>query len=247
MLGVYRRPSAGAPGSSGRRMPLADDPAYGGAMRKHPAFTLPVVLLPVVLLLAGCSGGPDPDSVIGIPSDWLQDTADGWPDSDAFGTDIPVYDDSDCVLGDVVPDILGDEPDAVDSGWGSYGDDASAAGAYRYVCEFFVEDRYAGSLQLIQAPDAATAATTLDEFANQTDTTEQDNTVTTVEVGRLEMQVLARWYPTNPQGEYQAMYVDADHDAIVVLEVNSLDEDDYGSYSDDQAAQDLLEALAAGS
>lgn len=219
-------------------------------MRTRPVHTPPVLVLPmvvlplVVLLLAGCASNPDPDSVTGIPSSWLRDTAEGWPDSDAFGGDIPVLDDSDCVLGDVVPDILGDDPDPVDSGWGSYGDDASAPDAYRYLCEFLREDRYSGSVQLIQAPDAATAASTVEEFADQPDTTEQDNTVTTVQAGQLEVQVLARWYPTNPQGAYQAMYVDEDHDAIVVLEVNSLDEDDFQSYSDDQAAQDLLEALA---
>ncbi len=192
-------------------------------------------------------GGPGPDSVTGIPASWLEDTAQGWAGSDAFGGEIPVLTNDSCRLGDVLPSILDDDPEVTDSGWGSYGEDATAVDSYRYLCDFWSEGRYAGSLQLIQAADAATVEQTLQQFVSQNDTPEQDNTVTTVNAGKLEVHVLKRWYPTNPQGLYEAMYVDAGKNAAAVLGVNSLDDSDFAEYSDEQVAEDLLAALASGS
>ncbi|MDQ0734661.1 hypothetical protein [Arthrobacter agilis] len=216
-------------------------------MRLPLSFALAVLLsASLSLSLSGCSGGTETDDVTGIPASWLEKTADGWTASDAFGGDMPVLTRERCQLGDVVPDVLGEKPEITDSGWGSYGDDPEAADSYRYVCDFWSEGRFAGSLQLIHAADPATAEQTLEDFVSQIDTTDQDNTVTTVRVGQLDVHVLARWYPTNPQGEYQALYLDTENNALAVFEVNSLKDDDYAEYSDTRVAEDLVTALAVG-
>lgn len=202
-------------------------------------------LVVLATVATGCASTPDPASVTGIPEPWLQDTADGWAESEAFGGNAPVLSNDPCELGDAVPGIVDEDPTITDSGWGSYGDDPTATDSYRYLCDFWSKGRYAGSLQLIQAPDSATADQTLQLFVSRTDTADQENTVTTVQAGQLEVHVLARWYPTNPQGEYQAMYLDTAHHALVVLEVNSLSSTDFAGY--DGVAAHLLAALASGS
>lgn len=152
-----------------------------------------------------------------------------------------------CQLEGFAPSMLDETPEITSTGWGSYGDDSEAADSYRYLCDFWADGRYAGTLQLIQASDPATADQTLQLFLSQTDTDVQDNTVTTVQAEEVEVHVLKRWYPTNPQGQYEAMYVDTENNAIVVLEVNSLDETDFAEYSEEEIAEDLVSALASAS
>lgn len=214
----------------------------------------PVVGLTVLALTACSSGttdGPDltPTSdattaatADGVPEEWLEATAEGWPDSQGYGGSAPVLTRDPCLLLDTAPEVLGSVAEVTDTGWGGYsgGDDA-----YRYVCTLWSPDEYSGQVQLIQT-DAASAQATIDDFVSQTDTSVQDNTVETVESGGVEVHVLTRWYPTNPQGEYQAVYLDEEHDAILTYEVNSLDEDDFDALSPQEVADTLTAVLAAG-
>lgn len=205
------------------------------------------------LLLASCSSGtaddPGPASPTtaaatadGIPEEWLEATAEGWPGSRGYGGSSPVLTQDPCLLLDAVPEVAGSVPELTRAGWGGYsgGDDA-----YRYVCSLWSPDEYAGQVQLIQT-DAPSAQATVDDFVSQTDTPDQDNTVETVESGGLEVHVLTRWYPTNPHGAYQAVYLDEERDAIVTFEVNSLDEEDFDALSPQAVADTLVGILAAG-
>lgn len=178
----------------------------------------------------------------GIPAEWLEATAEGWPDSQGFGGSTPVLTRDPCLLLDTAPEALGSAPEITDTGWGGY---SRGEDSYRYVCGFLSPDEYSGQVQLIQT-DAESAQATIDDFDSQSDTDVQDNTVETVESGGLEVHVLTRWYPTNPQGEYQAVYLDEEHDAIVTFEVNSLDEEDFDALSPQQVADRLVGLLAAG-
>jgi hypothetical protein len=195
------------------------------------------------VVLAGCSGPslPEPPTVVtGIPASWVQRTTDGWPDSDGHDSSVPVLEDGDCLLTDDLPELLGRTAEVTDVGWGPYGDDSSSDTAFRYVCDLWAEDAYAGQLQLIKVDTAEEAQQTVDEFVEQPSTDVQDNTVATVRSGDLDVHVLSRWYPTNPQGEYQAMYFDQAARAVAVLEINSLDEDQYGKTSPQQVADALV-------
>ena len=93
--------------------------------------------------------------------------------------------------------------------------------------------------------DAAAGSLLVDEFDAQTSTAVQENEVTTVTSGRLEVSVLRRWIPSNPQGAYRVLYLDEDALAAVVLEINSLDESDFAAFSDQDAADALVAAMAA--
>ena len=215
----------------------------------------PVVGLAVLALTACSSGTTDgPDltttsegtttaaSVNGIPEEWLEATAEGWPDSQGYGGSAPVLTRDPCLLLDTAPEVLGSVAEVTDTGWGGY---SGGEDAYRYVCTLWSPDEYSGQVQLIQT-DAASAQATIDDFASQTDTSVQDNTVETVESGGVEVHVLTRWYPTNPQGEYQAVYLDEEHDAILTYEVNSLDEEDFDALTPQEVADTLTDVLAAG-
>lgn len=61
------------------------------------------------------------------------------------------------------------------------------------------------------------------------------------------MSVLTRWYPTNPQGLYAALYHDEEAQVLVEFEINSLDEADFDAFSAQETAETLVEILAAGS
>jgi hypothetical protein len=75
----------------------------------------------------------------------------------------------------------------------------------------------------------------------------QDNTVEEVTSGDLDLLVLTRWYPTNPQGLYQAIYHDEQADAIVSLEINSLSEEDFAALTPQDVADALVAAMASSS
>lgn len=215
----------------------------------------------LALTLTACSSGSDdgddgpdltptsadastaaPATADGIPEEWLEATAEGWPGSKGYGGSTPVLTRDPCLLLDSAPEVLGSSPETTDTGWGGY---SGGEDSYRYVCGFWSPDQYSGQVQLIQT-DAASAQATIDDFDSQSDTDVQDNTVETVESGGLEVHVLTRWYPTNPQGEYQAVYLDEAHDAIFTFEVNSLDEEDFDALTPQDVADLLVSILAEG-
>ena len=163
-----------------------------------------------MVVLVGCSGPllPEPPMVLtGIPVSWVQRTMQGWPGSAGHDSSVPVLEDGDCLLTDDFPELLGRTAEVTERGLGSDGDDSSSDTAFRYVCDLWAEDAYAGELQLIKADTSAQAQQTVDDFLDQPSTDVQDNSVTTVRSGGFDVQVLSRWYPTNPQGLYQAMVV----------------------------------------
>ncbi|MBM9468787.1 hypothetical protein [Nakamurella leprariae] len=185
-----------------------------------------------------------PTAVTGIPVSWIERTTQGWPDSDGHGATMPVLGRGDCLLADAPPELLGRTAEITDVGWGPYGDDSASDTAFRYVCDLWAPDAYAGSLQLIKTGSDDQARETVEQFTDQPSTDVQDNSVETVQSGELDVQVLSRWYPTNPQGEYQALYFDEAAGAIAVLEVNSLDEDQYGQLSPRQVADALVASFS---
>lgn len=202
-------------------------------------------LLPVAVLSACTSGDqPDAGSVAGIPQAWLTATADGWPSSDAHGGDIPVLTSEKCLLGDQTPQVLGGGAEFTDSGWGAYG---SSQSGYRYLCSFGKSGSFSGQLQLLRASSAAEASQTLTELRTQKSTAQQDNSVQEVTSGQLHLVVLKRWYPTNPQGRYEALYLDDAANALVSLEVNSLSKADFAAVTPQEVADALVQTMAANS
>lgn len=99
----------------------------------------------------------------------------------------------------------------------------------------------------MRGSDLADGQQTLDEFPDQASTAQQENSVSDVTSGKLDLLVLTRWYPTNPQGLYQALYFDEDANALVSLEINSLDEDDFEELTPQDVADALVEAMATAS
>jgi hypothetical protein len=200
----------------------------------------------LITLLTSCSttGDGDPADVTGIPEAWLTATQEGWPSSRGYGGDVPVLSRGECLLGDETPDLLGGGAEHTDSGWGGYGDDPDG---YRYVCSIWKRDVYSGDLQLLRAVSPTDAEQTVEEFRSQPSTGVQDNTVEEVTSGDLDLLVLTRWYPTNPQGLYQAIYHDEQADAIVSLEINSLSEEDFAALTPQDVADALVAAMASSS
>lgn len=207
-----------------------------------------LLALPLAACSSGGAGGgsqddpkPDLNSVSQIPESWLQKTADGWESSDGYGQEYPVLSEGECLLADKMPRILDKRARFTDVGWGSYADDDDG---YRYLCDFWRRDMYAGELQIIQASNSSDAQATYDDFKNTTSTSDQDNTVDTVTSGDLEVLVLTRWYPTNPQGYYSAMYYDEDAQALFTIEINSLSKENFDALTPQDVA-DLLVGMMA--
>ncbi|GAB3598579.1 hypothetical protein [Microbacterium tumbae] len=205
-----------------------------------------VVMLPLVAVLSACapSGGADPGSVTGIPETWLAATEEGWPSSPAYGGDVPVLSREKCLLGDTVPPLPDGGAEFTDTGWGAYG---GRPEGYRYLCGLWKPDAYSGQLQLMRASSAADAQRTVEEFRTQQSTSEQENSVEEVTSGELDVLVLTRWYPTNPQGLYQALYFDEEQNALVSLEINSLGEEEFADLTAQEVADVLVETMAASS
>lgn len=204
------------------------------------------LILAATALLAGCTsgGGGDPNDVSGIPEEWLTSTEEGWPSSKAHGGGVPVLSREPCLLTDRAPQVLDGDADFTDTGWGGYG---SGPDGYRYICNLWKRGSYAGDLQVLRPGAAGDAATTVDQFRTQKSSAVQENSVEKVTSGQLEMLVLTRWYPTNPQGMYQALYFDEAADVLVSLEINSLDEDDFDTLTPQDVADALVETMAAAS
>ena len=201
-----------------------------------------------ILFLTGCgSSGIDADEVSGVPEDWITTTKEGWPESDSFGSSTPVLSRGDCELLDDAPEILGSTPDFTDTGWASLGSDPSDENAYRYRCSIWSKDNYAGSIELLHPGSDTGAQDVIADFKHQPNSAVQDNTVTTETVNDLEVHVVERWYPTNPQGRYFALFHDEDAGVLVQLDLNSLDKADFDAFSAQKAADTLIDVVAAGS
>lgn len=209
------------------------------------------LLAVVVLVGCGDSGGGDTEDVedvevSGIPQAWLDETAEQWPDSSGFDAGITSLDaDGSCVTFEEGTTIAGAEPTTTGVGFGRLSF-SSSDDDYLYVCRIWGRGRYSGDVQLLQVSDLATAQAVASSLADDTDLPVQENDVSVVEVAGLEISVLSRWYPTNPQGLRRAVLVDEDRSAVVSLEVNSLDEDDFAAYTDQDVAEDLVRVLARG-
>lgn len=205
-------------------------------------------MMAIMLILTGCgSSGIDADEVAGVPEDWITSTKEGWPQSKSFGSSTPVMSRDDCELLDDAPEILGSTPDLTDSGWASLGPDPSDENAYRYTCKIHSSGNYAGSIELLHPGSEAGARDVIADFKHQPNSAEQDNTVTTETVNDLEVHVVERWYPTNPQGRYFALFHDEDAGVLAQLEINSLDKTDFEEFSAQQAADTLIDVVALGS
>lgn len=209
------------------------------AVTRH--VVLAAVCLPA-LLLAACAGAPEEvEPATAVPAAWLDDAAAGWPGSAGHGASAPVLSGAGCVLTDEVV-AHGATARSDLSGWGPYGDDASAGDAFRYVCEFR-GDELSVQLQLVQAGSAADARATVDLFLDQRTTSDQENESSTVQVAGVDVHVNHRWYPGPGYGEATALFLDEDADALVQLEVTSLDGTAFDAYTPQHVADDLMEQL----
>lgn len=178
----------------------------------------------------------------GIPETWLSETAKAWPESDGYESPYPVLNYGDaCLFGDALPAFAGSSAELTASGYGPLEDREDS---YVYTCSMSGES-YAGSLTLYQFGDLATAESYVDSFVSQPSSEVQDNEVTEVTSGRLTMPVLTRWYPTNPQGMYQAVYFDEDALAFFSFEINSLDAAEFDELEPQAMADQVVAILAA--
>jgi hypothetical protein len=211
-------------------------------------------------------GGPDPappPARTVVPTAWLDAAAAAWPGSDGSKNRVMVFGGArQCALGDQRVHVRDAELRWSGSGYGPvvpgaagvYGQQAPGAAAgdgFVHLCRLSlsrtpsagVPSRAAGDVVLTRYPDAAALRSAVAGFRNQRDTPVQDNEVGPVTSGRYGVDVLRRWYPTNPQGAYQAMVVDEPQRATVVLELNSLSRHDFDALSAQQAADVLTDFL----
>lgn len=207
-----------------------------------------LVALAVVLLcgVAGCTTSTpfQAPGDTGIPQTWLDATAEGWPLSDGYTASMPVLGRGECVAYDGRVTIAGARPKVTDVGYGAIGR-GDREHQYRYICELWNPDHYAGRFQLVKVPDEATGDEFVTNSMDDRDTSVQINDTTVVTSRGLDVHVLKRWYPTNPQGMYTAIYFDRQRLALVALEINSLSESDFARYTESDIAADLAAILAA--
>ena len=206
---------------------------------------------------AAAASAPPTASV--VPTAWLDAATAAWPDSDGRKDGVMVFGGArQCVLGDQPVHMLdidlrwsgsgyGPLVPGAAGGYGQLAPGARATGGFVHLCDLSVSrvpaldvpSRVAGQLMLTHYPDDATLQKAVAGFRSQPDTPVQDNEVTQVTSGRYTVDALRRWYPTNPQGAYQTMVVDAPQRATLVLEVNSLSRADFEAAS----AQKVADAL----
>ncbi len=201
-------------------------------------------LIGVATLLAGCSSGGEPDTeVTGMPQSWLTETAHGWPTSDGYGKGMPFLSRGSCLLGEA-PEVLEVRPRITDVGWGSFGPDTRADDSYLYLCHFWESGRYAGDVRLYQAADESALDALAQDFADRPSHGNELTFSETISHG-ANVSILRTWIPSNPQGKVEALYLDPVTTSAVIVEVNSLSEEDFAAYTDELAAADLMALLAA--
>ena len=207
------------------------------------------------------AAAPPPESV--VPMAWIDAATAAWPDTDGKKDGVMVFGGArQCVLGDQRVRVLDIDLRWSESGYGPlvpgpagvYGqaaDGANGAGGFVHLCNLSASrhpsvgapSRAAGSVVLTRYPDAGTLQEAVAGFRSRPDTPVQDNEITQLTSGRYTVDALRRWYPTNPQGAYQAMVVDEPQRTTVVLEVNSLSREDFGALSAQKAADALTDFL----
>jgi hypothetical protein len=145
-----------------------------------------------------------------------------------------------CALGEELVRVLDLEFRWDGSGYGPLDRGAATSAAFVHRCDMSISrppaaggaPRHAvGEVVLTRYPDVARLQESVAAFRSQPDTPVQDNEITPVSSGRYPVDALRRWYPTNPQGLYQAMVVDEPQRVTLVLEVNSLSREDFDAMS----------------
>jgi len=197
---------------------------------------------------AAIGGQPAPVPTTIVSSAWIDRAAAAWPESDGHAAGVMFSsNDTDCTLdgGDIT--VLGVDATWLDVGYGPdpTGEDI---GAFVHRCGLWDRDthRFAGSVELHRFTNLDVMRDFVAEFSLQGDTAVQDNEVAAVQSGRYPMQTLRRWYPTNPQGMYQALVEDRPQGVVIVLEVNSLSGADFRATSAQQVADVLAAFLDEG-
>jgi hypothetical protein len=204
---------------------------------------------------------PPPGSV--VPTAWIDAATAAWPDTDGRKDGVMVFGGPrQCVLGDQRVRVLDIELRWIGSGYGPlvpgpagvYGqaaEGADAADGFVHLCRLSASrhpsvgapSRAGGSVVLTRYPDAGALQGAVAAFRSRPDTPVQDNEITQLTSGRYTVDALRRWYPTNPQGAYEAMVVDEPQRTTVVLEVNSLSREDFEALSAQKAADALTDFL----
>ena len=209
---------------------------------------------------SGSSTGEEGSGAVRIPQDWLDVTAQEYPDSAGSEVTNPVLNfDDDCMLFEEMPVLFEDQTVSGSSGFGPYGNPSVHYGNeprseedYRYLCDLRASeesrdaDENWGSpaVQLLVAQDTDILEETLEDFLEQ-DIPAQENEVRTVEVDGAEIHVTKRSYPTNENagGELQAIFYDEEAQAIFQVRLSSMDEDLWEAHGHEGAAQDLADML----
>jgi hypothetical protein len=194
-----------------------------------------------------------PPAATVVPTAWIDATDKAWPDSDGKKDGVMVLAGaSQCALGDERVRVLGMEFRWDLSGYGPLDPGTDSAGSFVHRCNLsdshhrpgdYTPGRAAGDVVLTRYADVAGVQEGVARFRSQTDTPVQDNEVTRLTSGRYTVEALRRWYPTNPQGLYQAMVVDEQQRATLLLEVNSLSREDFEVTSAQEVADALTDFL----
>ena len=226
-----------------------------------------VLTMAVGLLLASCSVGGNatpaapatgvapPAAATVIPTAWIDAATKAWADSDGRKADVMVVAEGaarQCVLGDEPVRVLGTEFTWDSSGYGPLDPATGTDVSFVHQCTLsdahhlpgdFTPARAAGEVALTRYADLTHLQKAVARFRSQTNTPVQNNEVTHLTSGRYTVEALRRWYPTNPQGLYDAMVVDEQQRASLLLEVNSLSRTDFETASAQKVADALTDFL----
>jgi hypothetical protein len=209
-----------------------------------------------VVLLAGCSGSGDtpqgspstdreaPPARTLIPTFWIDDAARSSSEASNRGFEFEIGSGArHCVLGNQPIRVLDLGLTWHYTGFEVVNPATDKTADFVHRCELSQPDRLTGEVTLARYPDVANLQGSVDRFRSRTDTPVQDNEVGQVTSGRYRVDTLRRWYPTNPQGLYQAMVVDEQQRATLLLEVSALSREDFEATSAQKVADALTDFL----
>lgn len=200
---------------------------------------------------------------ISIPQQWVDVTAQEWPDSAAYGESQPILRmDEECLFLEEPPEFFDMTPRFQSNGFGpfgspttNYGGEPSTEDEYRYLCGLTRTDeqrdsedtpRWGAEFQLMVPGDPAQAEETVENFLTQPDRPERTHEIETIEIAGTEVHTVQRDYPNNDGngGDLEALYYDEETEALIQLRIHSMDEELRIDHGNQGVAEDLVRILA---